>query len=103
MDCAERAILLTREDDKRPLVFDIEDDEIDLTLKSGMGTMRESIPVSKEGKDMKIGFNPKYLLDMLRVIDDEEISMYMVNTKAPCFIRNEKEDYLYVILPVNFV
>jgi len=103
MDCAERAILLTREDDKRPLVFDIEDDEIDLTLKSGMGTMRESIPVSKEGKDMKIGFNPKYLLDMLRAIDDEEISMYMVNTKAPCFIRNEKEDYLYVILPVNFV
>ena len=49
-----------------------------------------------------IGFNPKFLIDALRVIDDEEISIYLVNPKAPCFIRNEEESYIYLILPVNF-
>ena len=103
MDCIDRSILLTREDDKRPLVFDIFEQVLSLSIKSGMGTMDETIPISKEGKDMKIGFNPRYLLDALRVIDDEEISMYLVNTKAPCFIRNDRQNYLYVVLPVNFI
>ena len=49
-----------------------------------------------------IGFNPRFLIDALRVIDDEEISIYLVNPKAPCFIKDEQESYIYLILPVNF-
>ena len=50
-----------------------------------------------------IGFNPKFLIDALRVIDDETIDIYYVNSKAPCFIRDENQTYIYLILPVNFV
>ena len=49
-----------------------------------------------------IGFNPKFLIDALRVIDDEMINIYMINPKAPCFIRNDEGTYIYLILPVNF-
>ena len=49
-----------------------------------------------------IAFNPKFLLDALRVIEDDTIDLYMVNAKAPCFIKNEEESYIYVVLPVNF-
>ena len=42
-----------------------------------------------------IGFNPKFLIDALRVIDDEEVDLYMVNPKAPCFIKNAEESYIY--------
>ena len=49
-----------------------------------------------------IGFNPKFLMDALRVIDDETVDIYLVNPKAPCFIRDDKETYIYLILPVNF-
>ena len=49
-----------------------------------------------------IGFNPKFRNDALKVIDDEEIEMYMVNPKAPCFIKDANKSYLYLILPVNF-
>ena len=55
-----------------------------------------------EGKDLLIGFNPKFLIDALRVIDDEEVTLYLMNPKAPCFIKDEKETYIYLILPVNF-
>jgi DNA polymerase-3 subunit beta len=56
-----------------------------------------------EGKELKIGFNPKFILDALRVIDDEEILIYFLNSKAPCFIRDEEQSYIYMVLPVNFV
>ena len=49
-----------------------------------------------------IGFNPKFLMDALRVIDDETVDIYLVNPKAPCFIRDSQENYIYLILPVNF-
>ena len=49
-----------------------------------------------------IGFNPKFLIDALRVIDDEEIDIFLVNPKAPCFIKEPNERYIYLILPVNF-
>ena len=39
-----------------------------------------------EEKDILIGFNPKFFIDALRVIDEEEVFFYMVNPKAPCFI-----------------
>ena len=64
--------------------------------------MKEEIDIEKQGKDIMIGFNPKFLIDALRVIDDETISVYMVNPKAPCYIRDDEQKYIYLILPVNF-
>ena len=65
-------------------------------------SMKEDIDIEKEGKDILIGFNPRFLMDALRVIDDETVDIYLVNPKAPCFIRDDKETYTYLILPVNF-
>ena len=73
-----------------------------LRINSAVGSMNEEINIHKEGKELMIGFNPKFLIDALRVIDDETISLYMVNPKAPCFIKNEIETYIYLVLPVNF-
>ena len=67
-----------------------------------MGSLKEEIEIKKEGKDIMIGFNPKFLMDALKVIDDETVSIYMVNPKAPCVIKDQKETYIYLILPVNF-
>ena len=75
---------------------------MEIKINSQLGSMKEDIDIEKEGKDIMIGFNPKFLIDALRVIDDENITVYMVNPKAPCYIRNEEETYIYLILPVNF-
>ena len=74
---------------------------MELRIDSSMGSMNEDIDIQKDGKDILIGFNPKFLIDALKVIDDETITIYLVNPKAPCFIRDEKESYTYLILPVN--
>ena len=75
---------------------------MELKINSALGSMNEEIDIQKQGKDLMIGFNPKFLIDALRVIDDEEVDLYMVNPKAPCFIKNVEESYIYLILPVNF-
>ena len=75
---------------------------MELKISSYIGSMNEDIGIEKEGKNMMIGFNPKFFIDALRVIDEEEVTLYMVNPKAPCFIRNDNDDYIYLILPVNF-
>lgn len=103
LDCIDRATLLVKEGDKKPIIINIMDGSMELKMNSTMGSMDEEIDISKEGKDLMIGFNPKFLIDSLRVIDDEEVDLYMVNPKAPCFIRNAEESYIYVILPVNFI
>lgn len=102
LDCIDRATLLVKEGDKKPIIIDINDESMELKINSAMGSMNEDIDISKEGKDIMIGFNPKFLIDALKVIDDEQISIYLVNPKAPCFIRNDEETYIYLILPVNF-
>ena len=82
--------------------MNITEDNIELKMNSTVGSMNEDISVKKQGKDIMIGFNPKFMIDALRVIDDEEIDIYFVNPKAPCFIKNAEESYIYLVLPVNF-
>lgn len=97
----ERATLLIKEGEKRPIVIDINDGSMEFKVNSAIGSMNEDVDIEKEGKDILIGFNPKFLIDALRVIDDETIDIYLVNSKAPCFIKDKEENYIYLILPVN--
>ncbi|MCI8735421.1 MAG: DNA polymerase III subunit beta [Lachnospiraceae bacterium] len=102
LDSIDRATLLVKEGDKKPIIINITDENMELKINSTIGSMRELIDISKNGKDLMIGFNPKFLIDALRVIDGEEIDIYLVNPKAPCFIKDSEDSYVYMILPVNF-
>ncbi len=99
----DRALLFTSEADKRPLVLTIGADTMNMRISSPIGSMSDDVDITAEGKELKIGFNPKFILDALRVIDDEEITIYFLNSKAPCFIRDEEQSYIYMVLPVNFI
>ena len=75
---------------------------MEINNQTQLGSMQEDIDIEKTGKDIMIGFNPKFLIDALRVIDDENVTIYMVNPKAPCYIKDDEQKYVYLILPVNF-
>ena len=102
LNCIDRATLLIREGDKKPIILNIQDGSLQLKINSFVGSMNEEIEIEKEGKDLLIGFNPKFFIDALRVIDDEEVTLYLVNPKAPCFIKDDAGTYVYLILPVIF-
>ena len=102
LDNIDRATIFVRENDKKPIILNITDGTMELKMNSSFGSMNSQIPIQKAGKDIMIGFNPKFLMDALRIIDDEEVDLYMMNPKSPCFIKDSDENYIYLILPVNF-
>ena len=101
LSCIDRSTLLVKEGDKKPIIMNITDGNMELKINSFIGSMNEDIDITKDGKDILIGFNPKFFIDALRVIDEEEVNLYMVNPKAPCFIKDDEGKFIYLILPVN--
>lgn len=101
-NCIDRSTLLIKESEKKPIIVGVKDNNMELRINSNIGSMKEEIDIVKEGKDILIGFNPKFLMDVLRVVDDDEVTIYMINPKSPCFIKDREENYIYLILPVNF-
>lgn len=101
LNCIDRSTLLVKEGDKKPIIMNITDGNMELKINSFIGSMNEDIDIEKDGKDIMIGFNPKFFIDALRVIDEEEVNLYMVNPKAPCFIKDDEGKFVYLILPVN--
>lgn len=99
----DRSMIFIRENDHKPIILTLKEGNLNISIKSSFGTMDGDILCHKEGKDIKIAFNPKFIIDALRAIDDEEVSLYFTNSKAPCFIRDDDEKYIYLILPVNFI
>lgn len=102
LSCIDRSTLLIKEGDKKPIILNILDEVMELKMNSIVGSLDEEIDILKMGKDLMIGFDPKFLIDALKVIDDEEIEIKLLNSKAPCFIKDDEENYIYLILPVTF-
>lgn len=102
LDSIDRSTLLIRDGDKKPIVMEATDEGMELRMNSSLGSMKEEIAIEKEGKDIVIGFDPKFIMDALRVIEDENVTIYFLNPNAPCFIKNDDESYIYLILPVKF-
>ena len=67
LSCIDRATLLVKEGDKKPIIIHITDGSMELKINSQIGSMKEDIDIEKEGKDILIGFNPRFLMDALRV------------------------------------
>ncbi len=102
LDCIDRATLLLREAENKPVIMNVGNDEIKMEMNTKIGSMDENIAIEKEGKDIRIAFDPKFLIDVLRVIEEEEVILYFFNAKSPCFIRDD-DSYIYLILPVNLI
>lgn len=101
-ESVERASLLAKDDKNNLIILDIKENNMQINSASEYGNVEENIPVEKEGENIKIGFNSKYLLDFLKVIEDEKITLNLIGKNNPCFINEDnKDDYIYMVLPVR--
>jgi len=98
----DSALPFITDKEKKPVILNITENNMNLSIKTTVGNMNTDMELIKEGKNILIGFNPVLIMDALKVVEDENIDIYLFNSKAPCFIKNKEESYLYIILPVNF-
>lgn len=98
----ERASLMTGKERNGLVKLDIHDDVIEILSNSEVGKVHETVKAEKIGKDLTIAFNARYLLEGIRVIEDDTIKMGFTDAVNPCIITpTDGEDYLYLVLPVR--
>ena len=105
-NCFERIILISsssiEREKKYPVKISIEIGKVVISCTNQTGDAKEEIIVSTEGKNLEAGFNPRYFLDALKVIEDEEVYIEFGTNISPCVITPiENDEYKYMILPIR--
>ena len=105
-DCFERISLISsasiEKEKKYPVKISIDIGKVVISCANQTGDAKEEIYVETEGKNLEAGFNPRYFLDALKAIDDEEVAIEFGTSISPCIIKSvENGDYIYMILPIK--
>ncbi len=105
-ECFERIILISAssiEKEKRyPVKVNVEVGKVVISCQNQTGNAKEELVVETEGKELEIGFNPRFLIDALKAIDDEDVYIEFGTNRAPCIIKPiEEGNYIYMILPIK--
>jgi DNA polymerase-3 subunit beta len=86
--------------DFQAVKFEIFSDKMVISKNTpDIGESREEISVEYSGSEMIIGFNPQFLIDFLKNIDQEQIDMELLGADKPAVMR--LGDYLYLALPMR--
>ncbi len=100
LSAIKRAALFTNQD-SAAIKMDLGKDKIVISKSTPyLGEARVEIDADYKGKDMSVGFNPDYLVDLLKNIDDEKIAFEVTDPEKPGVIRIGAE-YIYVVLPMQ--
>jgi DNA polymerase-3 subunit beta len=87
---------------KYPVKINVDIGKVVISCTNQTGDAKEELFVSTEGKNLEAGFNPKYFLDSLKAIDDENVYVEFGTSISPCLIKStENKDYVYMILPIR--
>lgn len=107
-NCFERVSLISassiEKEKKYPVKISIDVGKVLISCTNQTGDAKEEIYTETEGKKLEIGVNPKYFLDALKAIDDEEIFVSFGTNISPCVIKpvdESSKDYTYMILPIR--
>lgn len=104
LNCIERASLMAKEGNTNLVKFEIKDDSLVITSNSQLGKVREELGIVLQGEGLQIAFNSKYLIDVLKILEEEEIVMQFDSSVSPCVIKNkENNSYTYLVLPVRLL
>jgi DNA polymerase-3 subunit beta len=104
LSAIERASLIILSEDRRcPVQLSMPNDEtLVISASTELGTLREEISVRITGDKVDIDFNPRYFIDALRAIDDEEITIQFSGSNGPCVLKpTEGEEFSYLVLPLR--
>ena len=103
IESASRASLLVDEKLKTPLKCSFKENILDISCSTQYGRVNDNIKTEKEGEDIEIGFNSRYLLDALRACRDEYIIISMSTPLMSMVIspakKKEGSSYTYLVLP----
>jgi DNA polymerase-3 subunit beta len=100
LQAVKRASLLTSQE-SQAVKLEIGKGKVALSARApNIGEAREEIKAEIKGEDMMVGFNPAYLMDVLRNLGESTVQLTLSGSDRPGVIRTG-EDYCYVIMPMQ--
>ena len=99
----ERVGLIVSEKYKSPVRCIFGNQELQLKTNTTIGAAEDRCTLAGDGNELEIGFNVRYLADVLRVIPSEEVTLELTNGLSPIVLTpcEEKYDFAYMVLPVR--
>jgi DNA polymerase-3 subunit beta len=90
-------------DDYKGVIFNFSDDKLVITSTNpDIGESKEDMVIEYTGEPITVMFNPRFFTDTLGVIDDDNVSITIVNEETPCLIEGDKDKtFLSVIMPMR--
>lgn len=88
---------------KQPILLDLEVGKMTISSVSTIGNAREEIFLETEGQECSLNYNPRYFIEALKNIEDQEIKIIFTGNNAPTIITSVEEEspYMYIILPMR--
>ena len=100
----ERASLMAKDGNTNLIKLDVQQDNLIVTSNSQLGKVREEISMKLQGEQIQIAFNSRYLLDVLKNMEDDEVVMKMTSGISPCVLEEKNnENAKYLVLPVRLM
>lgn len=102
-DTINRAALLA-EGKNQAVNIIIRDQHLEVRVTAQEGSMEESLPVEQEGEDLELFVNSRFILDILKIIEDKKITIDFHGEGGPLIFRLvDDQSYLYLVLPIKKV
>jgi DNA polymerase III, beta subunit len=104
LNCIERASLMAKEGNTNLIKFNIQEDNLVITSNSQLGKVREEMNIILQGDALQIAFNSKYLIDVLKTMEESEIVLHFSSSVSPCVVKNKETDNCtFLVLPVRLL
>ena len=98
------AQLMAKEGNSNLVRLDVQEDILVITSNSQLGKVREEVNINLRGEGIQIAFNSRYLLDVLKSMEEEEIVIELTSSVSPCVIKGKNSNNAkYLVLPVRLV
>ena len=103
-NCIERASLMAKDGNSNLIKLDVQDETLIITSNSQLGKVREEVSINLQGESIQIAFNSRYLIDVLKNIEGDEVVLEMTSSVSPCVIKCKNTyNSKYLVLPVRLL
>lgn len=100
----ERASLMAKDGNSNLIRLDVQEDTLVITSNSQLGKVREEVNINLQGEGVQIAFNSRYLLDVLKNMEEDDVVIEMTSSVSPCVIKGKNSNNAkYLVLPVRLV
>lgn len=100
---ALRRVMILVAERARAVRFAFEESELHIEVHNAdRGEVKEAVPIELDGEPIQVGFNARYLQDILSVLDGERVVLELAHPLAPCRVQDpDSDDSFFVVMPMR--